>query len=41
MDTIPGHVLDLPIRGRGLEAPTLGAQLAGRVWLVEFLRHFG
>ncbi len=41
MERIPQTVLELPIRGRNLSATTLGGQLAGKVVLLEFLRHFG
>ncbi len=34
-------ILDIPVRGRGLRAPTLGGNLAGEPTLLVFLRHLG
>ena len=38
---LPPEVLELPIRGLGLQGKTLGEELARGETLLVFLRHFG
>lgn len=41
MKTIPGNALEMPIKGIGLRATTLGGEIGEERTLLVFLRHFG